>query len=87
MEYEETETGRVNDTRVNDTPANGETRDLQDKPLRVLADAENARKRADLAWSEDRVAGIAEIVPCFIPALDNSTPQSQSCPVAGLAQR
>jgi len=45
--------------------------ELNDKLLRALADAENARKRADRARQEGRDAGIADVTAGLIPALDS----------------
>lgn len=45
--------------------------DLQDRLLRALADAENARKRAERARMEGRESGISDVVSALIPALDN----------------
>lgn len=54
-------------------PADAEAKlsDLEDKFLRALADAENARKRAARARTEGHVAGIAEAVNALLPTLDN----------------
>ena len=45
--------------------------ELRERLLRALADAENARKRADRARAEGRETGIAELVSKIVPALDS----------------
>ncbi|WP_293985147.1 nucleotide exchange factor GrpE [Sphingobium sp.] len=45
--------------------------ELKDRLLRALADAENARKRADSAHQVGRTAGVAEVTQGLIPALDS----------------
>ena len=45
--------------------------ELQDRLLRALADAENARKRAERSRAEGHKAGVAEVVTALIPALDS----------------
>lgn len=47
-----------------------ELRRLKDKWQRALAEAENARKRADVARAEGREHGIAVAVEALAPALD-----------------
>ena len=44
---------------------------LRDRLLRALADAENARRRADIARREGWKAGVAEVVGRLIPGLDS----------------
>jgi molecular chaperone GrpE len=44
---------------------------LQDRLLRALAEAENARKRAEKAGIEGRQAGMAQLLSELAPALDN----------------
>lgn len=44
---------------------------LNDRLLLALADAENARKRADRARSEGRETGVAEVTASLVPALDS----------------
>lgn len=44
---------------------------LKEKLLRALADAENARKRAERSRLEGREAGIADLISALAPALDN----------------
>ncbi len=62
--------GQVNRAEGDLAPA-PEVTELNEKLLRALADAENARKRADRARSEGREAGIAELAASIIPALDS----------------
>lgn len=50
---------------------NTSVEELRDKLLRALADAENARKRADRSRAEGREAGMAELLSALAPALDN----------------
>jgi molecular chaperone GrpE len=45
--------------------------ELRERLLRALADAENARKRADRARAEGRESGIADLVSKIVPALDS----------------
>lgn len=45
--------------------------EMREKLLRALADAENARKRADRSRIEGREAGMAELMSALAPALDN----------------
>ena len=45
--------------------------ELRERLLRALADAENARKRADRARAEGRETGIADLVSKIVPALDS----------------
>lgn len=45
--------------------------ELRERLLRALADAENARKRADRARAEGREGGIADLVSKIVPALDS----------------
>ncbi|GAB4527123.1 MAG: nucleotide exchange factor GrpE [Roseibium sp.] len=45
--------------------------ELQDRLLRALADAENARKRAERSRAEGRKEGVVEVVTALIPALDS----------------
>lgn len=45
--------------------------ELKDRLLRALADAENARKRAERSRSEGRDNGVAEVVGSIAPALDS----------------
>lgn len=45
--------------------------ELQDRLLRALADADNARKRADRARGEGHRAGIADLAAAIVPALDS----------------
>src|SRR5690606_12967629 len=44
---------------------------LRDRLLRALADAENARRRADIARREGWKAGVAEVVGRLLPGLDS----------------
>ncbi len=62
--------GQVNRAEGYLAPA-PEVTEPNEKLLRALADAENARKRADRARSEGREAGIAELAASIIPALDS----------------
>lgn len=45
--------------------------EMRERLLRALADAENARKRADRARAEGRESGIADLVSKIVPALDS----------------
>ncbi|MFS0851933.1 nucleotide exchange factor GrpE [Novosphingobium panipatense] len=51
--------------------AASEADELRERLLRALADAENARKRADRARAEGRESGIADLVSKIVPALDS----------------
>ena len=51
--------------------AASEADELRERLLRALADAENARKRADRARAEGRETGIADLVSKIVPALDS----------------
>ena len=51
--------------------AASEADELRERLLRALADAENARKRADRARAEGRESGIADLVSKIAPALDS----------------
>jgi molecular chaperone GrpE len=44
---------------------------LQDRLLRALADAENARRQAERARSEGRRAGVADLIARLAPGLDS----------------
>jgi molecular chaperone GrpE len=45
--------------------------ELQDRLLRALAEADNARKRAERARRDGREAGIVELAAAIVPALDD----------------
>ena len=51
--------------------AASEADEMGERLLRALADAENARKRADRARAEGRESGIADLVSKIVPALDS----------------
>ena len=51
--------------------AASEADEMRERLLRALADAENARKRADRARAEGRESGIADLVSKIVPALDS----------------
>lgn len=53
------------------SPESETPNELKDRLLRALADAENARKRADSAHHAGRTAGVAEVTQGLIPALDS----------------
>lgn len=53
------------------SPADSESAELQDRLLRALAEADNARKRADRSRQQGREAGIADFAAAIIPALDS----------------
>ncbi|MFL0418369.1 nucleotide exchange factor GrpE [Sphingomonas sp. 179-I 2A4 NHS] len=48
-----------------------EVEELRERLLRALADAENARKRADRARAEGRETGISDLAEMIVPALDS----------------
>ena len=52
-------------------PESEAANELKDRLLRALADAENARKRADSAHQAGRTAGVAEVTQGLLPALDS----------------
>lgn len=52
-------------------PESETANELKDRLLRALADAENARKRADSAHQAGRTAGVAEVTQGLLPALDS----------------
>lgn len=51
--------------------ARSEISELNDKLLRALADADNARKRAAAARRDGREEGLADALRAFAPVLDN----------------
>ena len=61
--------GKSVESEVLPEPEEGDA--LQDRLLRALAEAENARKRAEKAGTEGRQAGMAQLLSELAPALDN----------------
>lgn len=61
---------RTEEPKVEQPSTENEIARVTDKWKRALADAENARKRADVARTEGREHGIATAVEALAPALD-----------------